>query len=494
MQLGKAASADSMETLRSESATSSSKSSSTPEQPEHIIRRLSILPGIKVKEPQSPRGYRRFLAPKNNDFDDGDFDEPLPAPRTRRAAVTEKTPHTIITTDKESVEALLFLKKRQNEKGVASLLSAGTRGWVRAWSVHHDGGLVGQFNAAHEKGRVILSMATDPDEKYLITGDSQGYIKVWHIENYCAVNEDGVIHRRPRFRSRAGTGGGDTLVGTSPLGLEHIDPELKRKFIFLSIDQILRIRAGSQVKHDPPPESTNPSKTHKTPPLLNSFRAHLQAITCITYIPEDEYILTGSVDKSVRCNTLAGRFIGICGQSPRWNEDPKSKAVASQSKRRGTGVEFDVPQFGKKVKPTSKIFSQSISSLPLPADVRRVASATTLKVYYGGVKPMKNLAKNLVMFWMPKLKKTRTGLPKKKRPGDESMDDDDFGDKLLEMVRTQDDEETIPTKDFRLPKEFPDVHEGKGIFREKIEKPPQRVYLPKITMHQNQVSETLTQL
>ena len=264
MQLGKAASADSMETLRSESATSNSESSSTPEQPEHIIRRLSILPGITVKEPQSPRGFRRFLAPKNNDFDDDDFDAPPPVPRTRRAAVTEKTPHSIITTDKESVEALLFLKKRQNEKGVASLLSAGTRGWVRAWSVHHDGGLVGQFNAAHEKGSVIVSMATDPDEKYLITGDSQGYIKVWHIENYCAVNEDALIHRRPRFRSRAG--GGDTLVGTSPLGLESIDPELKKKFIFLRIEQILRIKAGSQVKHDTPPESTNPSKTQKTPP------------------------------------------------------------------------------------------------------------------------------------------------------------------------------------------------------------------------------------
>ena len=85
-------------------------------------------------------------------------------------------------------------------------------------------------------------------------------------------------------------------------------------------------------------------------------------------------------------------------------------------------------------------------------------------------------------------------MPKKKKSGDESVDDDDFGDQLLEMVRTQEDEETIPTKDFRLPKEFPDVHEGKGIFREKIERPPQKIYLPKITMHQNQVSETLKQL
>ena len=500
VQLGKAASADSMESLKSEPTPSSSQTSTESEVLEvpETVEKLSLLPGFRVKKPKSPRGYRRFLDPKNKDlYDDDDIDDapPRPIPRRRRAAVTEKTAHSLINTNKDSVEALIFLTKRQNEQGVATLLSAGTRGWVRAWSIHHDGGLVGQFNAAHEKGNTILAMATDPDEKYLITGDSQGYIKVWHIENYCIANEERKSSpKKSRLRTRAG-GTDDKMVGTSPLGLEHIDPALERKFPFLRINQILRIKAGSQTKHDPPPESTNPSKTNKTPPLLNSFRAHLKAITAMCYIPEEEYILTGSVDKSVRCNTLVGHFVGICGQSPKWNEDAKSKSETT-IKRKKTENFDDVPQYGQKVKPTSKIFSKSISSLPLPPDVRRVASTTTLKVYYGGVKPMKNLAKNLVMFWMPLLRKTQN-LPKKLKSEEYQQEDDgQIGEKLLQMVRERKEGETeqSPKKEFRLPTVFPEVREGKGIFREKPKKSQQKVYLPKIPMHENQVSRCYTPL
>jgi len=35
-------------------------------------------------------------------------------------------------------------------KDTAQLFSSGAHGWVRAWSVHRDGGLLGQFHAAHK--------------------------------------------------------------------------------------------------------------------------------------------------------------------------------------------------------------------------------------------------------------------------------------------------------------------------------------------------------
>ena len=73
---------------------------------------------------------------------------------------------------------VLFLQNRLHFPNVAILFAAGGTGWIFAWSVHPQGGLLGQFIAAHKQGDVVLAMATDQLNTYLFTGDSSGYIKV----------------------------------------------------------------------------------------------------------------------------------------------------------------------------------------------------------------------------------------------------------------------------------------------------------------------------
>ena len=46
-----------------------------------------------------------------------------------------------------SIEKILFLNARKHHPETASLLASGDLGWVFAWSVHRQGGLLGQFTA-----------------------------------------------------------------------------------------------------------------------------------------------------------------------------------------------------------------------------------------------------------------------------------------------------------------------------------------------------------
>lgn len=71
---------------------------------------------------------------------------------------------------------MLFLQKREHAHDTATLLTAGSEGWVRAWSMF--GGLLAQFVAANGKHESVLSMTTDENNNLLVTGDTLGFIKV----------------------------------------------------------------------------------------------------------------------------------------------------------------------------------------------------------------------------------------------------------------------------------------------------------------------------
>lgn len=74
---------------------------------------------------------------------------------------------------------IVFLESRPNDQDTATLMASGADGWVRAWSIHHKGGLLGQFNAAQKGGgESVLAMTTDSKNEFLITGDTSGYIMV----------------------------------------------------------------------------------------------------------------------------------------------------------------------------------------------------------------------------------------------------------------------------------------------------------------------------
>ena len=53
--------------------------------------------------------------------------------------------------------------------------------------------LVGYFYAPDIKDESILGMCTNSNNSLLVTGDTQGYIKVWDIMSHCVkLQDDGV--------------------------------------------------------------------------------------------------------------------------------------------------------------------------------------------------------------------------------------------------------------------------------------------------------------
>ncbi|XP_022093005.1 WD repeat-containing protein on Y chromosome-like isoform X2 [Acanthaster planci] len=251
-----------------------------------------------------------------------------------------------------AVDKLVFLQSRPNDKDTATLMASGADGWVRSWSVHHKGGLLGQFNAAHKGGgESVLAMTTDSKNEFLITGDTSGYIMVWEITDYCIGSNDGSQSRVPSA------------------ALQHMRSDSKFPFrggnpTILKLQE--RVEKKQRAEMKPPPSATNPRETIKWPKKLNSFRAHVASVTYIEYCEDKSLIVSSSDDCSVRLWTLCGRYIGTFGQSGGWQKLPEDI------------IPKDLPR-------------------RLPRDVHRVASAVTLKVLNGGIMPRWKLAKNIMM-------------------------------------------------------------------------------------------------
>ncbi|XP_077344157.1 cilia- and flagella-associated protein 337 isoform X1 [Lithobates pipiens] len=90
-------------------------------------------------------------------------------------------------TDSDSnntVTRLFFLgaRKHISATGGANLVSCGGSGYVRFWNIFRNQ-LMAEF-VAHE-GASFIVMAMDKTNNYLITGDLDGWIKVWNIMDYC---------------------------------------------------------------------------------------------------------------------------------------------------------------------------------------------------------------------------------------------------------------------------------------------------------------------
>lgn len=157
--------------------------------------------------------------------------------------------------NESSVLQLQFLTERESENKTATLVSASTGGWIRFWVVEHTGGLLGQFNAAHHPGESVQCMCVDLDNEYLFTADTDGYIKIWDITDYC-------IDRARLFR------------------LYALNKAAKcQKFILHQHKGSLSKHITNQNRYRPPPMSTDPDNTWHAPTLLNSFKGHTQGIT-----------------------------------------------------------------------------------------------------------------------------------------------------------------------------------------------------------------------
>ncbi|KAG8511468.1 WD repeat-containing protein 49, partial [Galemys pyrenaicus] len=83
-----------------------------------------------------------------------------------------------------AVMRLCFLSARKNIDitGGANLVSCGGSGYVRFWNTFKKQ-LLAEFLAHSVVGAIIMS--TDKLNRYLATGDADGQLKIWAIEEYC---------------------------------------------------------------------------------------------------------------------------------------------------------------------------------------------------------------------------------------------------------------------------------------------------------------------
>ncbi|KAH8409406.1 hypothetical protein KR222_002579, partial [Zaprionus bogoriensis] len=179
-----------------------------------------------------------------------------------------------------SVQAVLFLQTRPMNKEYGYVFISLDTGYIQVYSHHQHGGILNQFNAVHKTGDCVLTMATDRKNRFLFTGTAFGYVKVWHVINYCIPAAEKTKVCMPRLR---------------------LD------FIFLRKEPFLT-RAKRMVRDQPEPM------------LVSSYKGHLKAINSIGFINLPKIVFTGSHDYSCRLWTQGGRYLGTLGTVLPWSK------------------------------------------------------------------------------------------------------------------------------------------------------------------------------
>ncbi|XP_073981698.1 WD repeat-containing protein on Y chromosome-like isoform X2 [Rhodnius prolixus] len=173
------------------------------------------------------------------------------------------------------ISAVASLFSRPCQADVGSVVVALETGWVQIWSHSQDGGMLDEFYAVHVEGDYILCMTSDCKNNYLFTGSYNGYVKVWHLENFVYPKEDG-----PN---------------------KICWPLLRLKFPLLIRSSIFLGRAERTLKNKSGPK------------LLSSYRAHLKAVSSMTLMEVNEILITSSYDHTARYWTYGGVYLGTLG-------------------------------------------------------------------------------------------------------------------------------------------------------------------------------------
>jgi len=265
---------------------------------------------------------------------------------------------------RRAVEHLQFLESRPVHHGVGNLVSAGALGWVRFWECHAEGELVAQFNAGHRPGASVSAMCTDPDSfDYLVTGDTDGYIKVWYV---------------PRYANAAAAGDDDA----------RLHPPNPGRFRLLQEPMILEMITVQQGRFAAPAAASDPERTWSAPALVTSFHGHLTVVTSLDYVDGRDCFVSSSDDCSLRLWTVYGAFVGIFGQDTPWLpiRPPAEDTEDTEAVGSADDDDDDAPPAVRSRRSAAKSVGRW-QARRVPADVRRAASACTLRVMYGGHVP-----------------------------------------------------------------------------------------------------------
>ncbi|OCT78637.1 WD repeat-containing protein 49 [Xenopus laevis] len=97
-----------------------------------------------------------------------------------------------------SVTRLFFLGARRNTSatGGSNLVSCGGSGYIRLWNIFRNH-LMAEFVAHEGAGSIIMTV--DKTNQYIITGDLDGWLKVWDIQDYCVDYSEKKITEPPQL-------------------------------------------------------------------------------------------------------------------------------------------------------------------------------------------------------------------------------------------------------------------------------------------------------
>ncbi|KAJ8037373.1 WD repeat-containing protein 49 [Holothuria leucospilota] len=112
-----------------------------------------------------------------------------------RHQISHKTPNGFA---QAPVEKLLFLKSRINQGlNDCAVLISSEAGYLHFWSVYDTKHYKGQFYSSHTQDVSTLSLGSDPQNKFLVSGDTNGIVYIWDIQEYCIHCINGESTERP---------------------------------------------------------------------------------------------------------------------------------------------------------------------------------------------------------------------------------------------------------------------------------------------------------
>ncbi|CAF0817430.1 unnamed protein product [Adineta ricciae] len=88
------------------------------------------------------------------------------------------------------LDQLLFLHTREISPLTATLITAGSMGWIWWWSIHVIGSLIAVFNGARRPQEHVLAVCLDEKCNILFTCDTAGYVALWFVGDYACKPSD----------------------------------------------------------------------------------------------------------------------------------------------------------------------------------------------------------------------------------------------------------------------------------------------------------------
>ncbi|XP_012370105.2 EF-hand calcium-binding domain-containing protein 8 [Octodon degus] len=272
-----------------------------------------------AKEPERPLSYQVSFSTGRTNSSNKSLDKQS---FHREAELREKeSQRKILLQSSASVEKIIFLQTRPRLPHTAAMLSSSIDGYIYAWSIHGNGGLLGKFPVdLEDNGDIVGAMATDENDWILITGDCKGRIKIWDIKDYC------------------------TFAGHWPPQSSAVknSTETENKFRLLIPNQLqanIPYYIPLQEK-----EVVNGQTISLVPPtLLITWKGHLESVADILYVDNLQLIISAGQDRDVKTWKLSGDAVGTFGLSI-WKKvqhatmDGQEQSTSLEEKADSTGT------------------------------------------------------------------------------------------------------------------------------------------------------------